>query len=50
VLRRAAELAVVFAEAGAMDFTEVTRRAVRTLGDEAAATSLWRSTHGCGTC
>jgi ATP-dependent exoDNAse (exonuclease V) beta subunit len=35
VLRRAAaELAVVFAEAGAMDFTEVTRRAVRALGDE----------------
>jgi ATP-dependent helicase/nuclease subunit A len=35
VLRRAAaELLVVFAEAGAMDFTEVTRRAVRALGDE----------------
>ena len=32
--RAAAELAVVFAEAGAMDFTEVTRRAVQTLGDE----------------
>ncbi len=35
--RAAAELAVVFAEAGAMDFTEVTRRAVQTLGDERGA-------------
>ncbi len=35
VLRRAAaELAVVFAETGTMDFSEVTWRAVRTLGDE----------------
>ena len=37
VLRRAAaELAVVFAEAGTMDFAEVTRRAVQALGDERA--------------
>ncbi|HET9024898.1 MAG TPA: 3'-5' exonuclease, partial [Burkholderiaceae bacterium] len=35
VLRRAAaELAIVFAETGTMDFAEVTRRAVQTLGDE----------------
>jgi ATP-dependent helicase/nuclease subunit A len=35
VLRRAAaELAIVFAETGTMDFAEVTRRAVRALGDE----------------
>ena len=37
VLRRAAaELAVVFAEAGTMDFAEVTRRAVQALGDDTA--------------
>ncbi len=37
VLRRAAaELAVVFAEAGTMDFAEVTRRAVQALGDDRA--------------
>ncbi|MGZ8255838.1 MAG: UvrD-helicase domain-containing protein, partial [Burkholderiaceae bacterium] len=37
VLRRAAaELSVVFAETGTMDFAEVTRRAVRAMGDERA--------------
>lgn len=37
VLRRAAaELTLVFAEAGAMDFAEVTHRAVQALGDAAA--------------